>query len=65
MQDSNAVPFRWKIVTVLAVAVSVGLVVYIGVAVVRAVLDTSCHSDSRISSFCDPYLPNIPGKEGR
>lgn len=67
MSDQNTIPFHWKIVTALAIALSVWLAGYTLWAAAQAVvrLGGSCASEAHLSDLCDPYLPGVPGKEGR
>lgn len=65
MHDPLAIPRRWKWVTMgLAFAVMALVLALLAWLIWRAGVPT-CESGSQLSDRCDPYLPGVPGKEGR
>lgn len=63
MNEQEEIPYRWKIgVLVIMLALTIGA--YYAVAWLLTANET-CTSEAHLSDACDPYLPNVPGKEGR
>ena len=64
MTDPHAIPYRWKLAALAAL-------VLIAAALATAAWffffssEGPCASEAARAGFCDPYLPNVPGKEGR
>lgn len=62
MNEHEMIPYRWKI-GVLLVVLALTIGAYYAVAWVLTA-DEACTSEAHLSDACDPYLPNVPGKEG-
>ncbi|MDP2383385.1 MAG: hypothetical protein Q8N00_11330 [Nitrospirota bacterium] len=63
--DPLTVPRWWRVCAfLLFLAVGITLILLGGWLLVQIGTDV-CTSEAHLSDLCDPYLPGVPGKEGR
>lgn len=65
MTRDLAIPRWWKWLS-LAIPCALGLLLLALVAWIGwRVGESACQSEAHLSDLCDPYMPGVPGREGR
>lgn len=65
MHDPNEIPRSWKVGFVAGLLAILLLVLSVLAWFAYHVGGEACTSEAHFSDLCDPYLPGVPGKEGR